>query len=332
MKPNPPSTVRDLKTGFTLVELLVVITIIGILIALLLPAVQAAREAARRLQCSNNFKQAGIALHNYHEHFGCFPPGMLGWRVNWSCPHNTYDSQTTEQRCMWTYISTHGVPAAYIGWGWGAMILPYVEQANAYDRIDFSVSYGPLYANKYASAQTVHLYLCPSDSQGDELVDCCSGQVGALPEEDVARTNMAGVADADDWTCDGCWPLPMAKAQGMMAGNTACKISDVSDGASNTLQIGEVIGNGPGTHKGHFWATWDIMDTGFGINGGVSGSTGGVGGTLYTWGFSSFHPGGCHFLLGDGSVHFLNETIDQSLLRSLTTRAGGELVVSGGGI
>ncbi len=320
------------SSAFTLVELLVVITIIGILIALLLPAVQAAREAARRLQCSNNFKQVGIALHNYHNHHGSFPPGMLGWRVNYSCPNNTYGGEAAN-RCLWAYLSSQDKPSAYVGWGWGAMILPHIEQDNARDLIDFSVAYGPLYeVNKYSSAQTIPAFLCPSDDQGNELVRCCSSQVGDHPDEDVGRTNMAGVADADDWTCDGCWPLPLANAQGMMAGLGACKIGDVVDGTSNTLQIGEVIGNGRGTHQSHFWATWDILDTADGINSGVSDPSGGTGGSLYTWGFASFHPDGCHFLFGDGSVHFLSETIDQTLLRALTTRDGGEPIASGGGI
>ena len=224
------------STAFTLVELLVVITIIGILIALLLPAVQAAREAARRMQCANNFKQAGLALHNYHNLLESFPPGSLTWYVSYSCPHP--NGAQPAERCMWNKLS----PYYQAGWGWGAMILPYIEQANACDMIDFSVHYGPTFfpgdtdppANKFSSAQKIAIYLCPSDPQGDELVSCCSGQVAALPQEDVARTNMAGVADADDFTCDGCFPAPYAKAQGMMAGPLAPARSATSPTAPAT--------------------------------------------------------------------------------------------------
>ena len=98
--------------GFTLVELLVVIAIIGILIALLLPAVQAAREAARRLQCAGRYKQVGVALHNYHSSHNCFPPGMIGW------------TSSTPAACGPPGKS----PAYYAGWGWAAFSLPFLEQ------------------------------------------------------------------------------------------------------------------------------------------------------------------------------------------------------------
>ena len=90
-----------------------------------------------------------------------------------------------------------------------------------------------------------------------------------------------------------------------------------------------MTGNGPGTHQGFFWPAWDILDTSDGINSGLTANSGGQSGDLYSWGFSSFHPGGCHFLFGDGSTHFLSETIDQRVLRYLTTRAGGEVFSKG---
>ncbi|NQT39037.1 MAG: DUF1559 domain-containing protein, partial [Planctomycetes bacterium] len=102
MRANPEPNIQDPKSGFTLVELLVVIAIIGILIALLLPAVQAAREAARRSQCSNNLKQLSLALHNYHDSFKSFPPG-------WCSKRNAGGGKLTD----------------YAFWGWGALILPY---------------------------------------------------------------------------------------------------------------------------------------------------------------------------------------------------------------
>ena len=108
------------RPAFTLVELLVVIAIIAILIALLLPAVQAARESARRVQCSNHFKQVGLALHNYHTAIGSFPPGMIGWDSRWS-----------------SSCGPKGSGSYYIGFGWSSFILPYLEQQNLYDNLTF---------------------------------------------------------------------------------------------------------------------------------------------------------------------------------------------------
>ena len=155
---------RASKHGFTLVELLVVIAIIGILIALLLPAVQAAREAARRMQCANNFKQVGIGMHGYSNAIGTFPMGVAVWDTPSTCsaspdPANSY----------------------YPGFGWAAFLLPYVEHAATYDRFRFYVpnySYPP---NFQAGATFIATYLCPSDAQGRN-----SSVVAAIRE--TART------------------------------------------------------------------------------------------------------------------------------------------------
>ena len=135
---------RTARRGFTLVELLVVIAIIGILIALLLPAVQAAREAARRMQCANNFKQIGIAAHSYHNAVGSFPMGIAMWDnpSNCSAPSNP----------------KHGY---YPGFSWSTFLLPYMEQNQIYDQIQFEdASYGSPH-NFVVSANFVNGYLCP---------------------------------------------------------------------------------------------------------------------------------------------------------------------------
>lgn len=151
---NPPRD-RAARDGFTLIELLVVIAIIGVLVAILLPAVQAAREAARRIQCSNNMKQIGLALHNYHDVHGCIPTTTTG-------------PDTSGGGCGSGFYS------------WMAMILPYVEQGNLYEQIDFDVplsnhcnysnngdyaDYGiaPGHPNAAAARTLVATYLCPSD-------------------------------------------------------------------------------------------------------------------------------------------------------------------------
>ena len=213
MTPDTRPRGRAKRSAFTLVELLVVIAIIGILIALLLPAVQAAREAARRIQCASNFKQVGLAMHNYHTVSGSFPPGMLRLR----------------------------------GFSWSAFILPYLEQNMVHEQIDFGDSYWstPDNTTRWAGAKRINSYLCPSDPQGGELVSCCSGgSVGSDPLEDARQTNMAGVADSDEWNVGTIWPRPLDDVDGMMGGKRGCRISEVTDGTSHTLMIGEVTGKG----------------------------------------------------------------------------------------
>jgi prepilin-type N-terminal cleavage/methylation domain-containing protein/prepilin-type processing-associated H-X9-DG protein len=302
MRVHLPSHGRRSKQGFTLVELLVVITIIGILIALLLPAVQAAREAARRLQCANNFKQVGLALHNYHSARECFPVG----------------------RCY------NGV--AY-DWGWSVYILPYMEKASLYDSIDFKLSGSYWHGQNIAVTKTlIPDYMCPSDPQKGDLI----WVTGATPKPDAAMTNMCGVSDTDDWTMAGASP-PNAYApkdfptnDGVFGGNRPCTFADIKDGSSNTLLVGETTGAGKDTYLGEIWVSANIYDTKEGINGpnttqggiypGTSSSSPGT--SCNDSGFSSYHPGGCNFVLADGSVTFLSQNTAQNILTSLTSRNG----------
>jgi len=301
------------------VELLVVITIIAMLAAMLLPAAQSAREAGRRIQCANHFKQTGLAMRNYHTIHESFPPGMIVWDGRWS------------PSCGET-----GSASQYHGWGWGAFILPHLEQTRLDATIDFDEWYSDLGGNFQAAANRVETYLCPSDPQNGELVGCCSGrQNGTDPYEDLRMTNMAGVADSEDWTCNGIAAYQYRYNDGMMGAREGAKLGQVRDGGSNTLLIGEVTGGGPSTFRAHFWATWDLLDTKDGINGPFTV----VGGAwapdeyhqgTYTGfrdtGFSSYHPGGCYFVMVDGSVQYLSENIASVTLKALTTRDGGEVI------
>jgi prepilin-type N-terminal cleavage/methylation domain-containing protein/prepilin-type processing-associated H-X9-DG protein len=303
--------------GFTLIELLVVIAIIAVLVGLLLPAVQKVREAAARVKCQNNFKQVGVALHGYHAVRGAFPPGISVMYSGAGRPGCGPQDRTS--------------PSAFFGIGWAALILPYLEQDNLAAVTNPSAEY-QLAPNFAAGATRVAVYLCPSDRQGDELVSCCSGRRnGAAELEDLMKTNLAGVGDSVNFTCDGTWPKQLAVANGMFAERNGCRIAEVSDGTSNTLMVGEVTGKGPGTNEAQFWLTWNVLDMRNGVNGPFSLPGGAAPATwnLRNNGFSSYHSGGANFLLADGSVRFVSQNTPYDLLQRLVTRAGGE-VASGG--
>lgn len=309
--------------GFTLVELLVVIAIIGVLVALLLPAVQAAREAARRSSCMNNAKQVGLGLLNYESSKGTLPPGTVMNAANDPL-----------------------VPAGTISYGysWGVYTLPYLEADAAFKQIDTKQPIGNFAANVGAGT-LIPTFICPSaPSEYDHWVECCSNsQHGPSPSDDFRETNFAGVADA--FNAFFANPQPVANGGGVLFNFHPVSLKEVTDGTSRTLMVGEVTG-GLGIHPseggawiGHMYAAWNVQDTAAGINGIGSVPGGrddkvdpfdGDGGNRHfeyydESGFSSFHLGGAHFAMVDGSVQFLEDSIDQNLLGVLTTRDGGDV-------
>ena len=139
-----------IRRGFTLIELLVVIAIIAVLISLLLPAVQSAREAARRAQCLNNFKQIGLALHTYHQSHGVFPPGYVSNFIPGAGGNTSLEVDTGP------------------GWGWASQILPQMEQSNTYNAINFNISM-IMADNNTAQYTRISSFLCPSDTTPDKV-------------------------------------------------------------------------------------------------------------------------------------------------------------------
>jgi prepilin-type N-terminal cleavage/methylation domain-containing protein/prepilin-type processing-associated H-X9-DG protein len=306
------------RGAFTLVELLVVIAIIGILISLLLPAVQAAREAARRMECTNNLKQIALALHNYHDTHRALPFGS-GGRI--------------------------GTPGYAIAGTWPAMILPFLEQKPLYDRFNFKLAMDDP-ANTEAVQTIVAGFICPSDPKGSDPVldnrapgyNNPAKAMGLWYPGCMGPTHMDHCDFCDDqtpsatnWCCQG-WNFG-STANGSIAAGTfagvfgrypkSIRFRDITDGLSNTLMAGETL---PGHCQWNsaYAPNFTTTSTNIPLN-----TMEDAGGSTANWwrtcGFKSRHPGGANFAMADGSVHFLAETIDFRLYNALGTREGGEV-------
>ena len=294
------------RSGFTLIELLVVIAIIAVLIGLLVPAVQRVREAAARLKCKNNLHQIGLALHNYHDRMGAFPPG--------------YQTQVASDNS--------GLGP---GWGWGAFLLDDIEQGNLQRRIRFDLQVSDP-ANAAVRVVPIPIYVCPSeprtgtftvvDANGNGICDVARGSYTAI-------NGILGVS-SDAWDNNGAF----IRNQGM-------RIADIKDGLSTTLMVGEratsmssstwtgavtngvvpavrytnvsdqlanaelasalVLSHGSQDHLPNNPLVFDADAT------------------------SSFHIQGVNFLFGDGSVQSINNSINGMTYEALLTRANGDV-------
>ena len=293
--------------GFTLVELLVVIAIIGALVGLLLPAVQRARESARRMQCQNHLKQIGLALHNYHDIHHKFPPGYLA----------KIDSSGNELGP---------------GWGWGSMILPQLEQSALSQRINFNVCIQQS-ANSFARVQPISTFFCPSDNAPPQWMavsrDLSTGAIqGSICN--TASANYVGVFGTFE---------PGVGGDGIFFRNSAIGLRDIVDGSSSTLLVGERgFRLGEATWTGAITGAAILADGSDGVGTGPPESAAslvlGHTGDGYSPGdrrshvnqFYSEHIGGVNFLYADAHVGFLTNTLNYQTYQALTTRAGGETV------
>ncbi|MGE3809492.1 MAG: DUF1559 domain-containing protein, partial [Gemmataceae bacterium] len=300
---------------FTLIELLVVIAIIGILIALLLPAVQKVREAARRAKCQNQLRQLAIAMHGYlnvHEHF---PAGYL------------FDG---------TDPCTDPKPGRM---PWAIALLPHIEQDNRFRLIDPKGTFHSLYhtnneSNKAVQIQRNRAFECPSDHNNTDQ---------------NANTNYFGVQGggtaAGSYCVEtGSFPNRQNYHNGILYHNSQTRIADITDGTSNTFLLGEtrylgVLSGNPNSSGQYWWGTWGstyyngsgtlpvtLAATRLPINGSdvdPGKDAREARNTVSTIMFGSRHPGGCHFALADGAVRFFSEQINLATYQSMGIRNDG---------
>ncbi len=304
------------RNAFTLVELLVVIAIIGILIGMLLPAVQMVRESARRTQCLNNIRQIGLGLLNYEGSMEEFPPGWI--------------------------TDNLAEPIGETGWGWSAAILPYMEAGNLDDQLNYNLPIADHYHEDLIQTK-LPFYMCPSDP-APEIVNLNThieehGHpiMGAFRKHDeeehehgdqfwVSRSNYSGVFGSNeihDLVEDGIHGNGT-----FFVNNRSAKLRDFLDGQSNTIIVGERrnsegaiswVGVVKQTEDG------DQIDEAVAR---IVGSTDHPPNDEHAHfeDFSSYHPAGINTLLGDGSAHFVTESIDEKVFQALGTRAGREIV------
>jgi prepilin-type processing-associated H-X9-DG protein/prepilin-type N-terminal cleavage/methylation domain-containing protein len=310
---------RHAHLGFTLVELLVVIAIIGTLVGLLLPAVQQARESARRAQCTNNLKQVGLALHNYHEAKKTLPEG-------WLCKPGPDAHDAEEGR----------------GWGWGSRILPFLEENSLFQthieprlKATSANAIADLVASSPAAVQTVIPgFLCPSDaSAGKPTFD--PGSPSGDEEEDAhhpdetpggvaySRTNYVGMFGTGEWhDHDGVEGKPY-EADGLFFANSRMPFRHVSDGLSKTIMVGERdsriggslwIGMVEGTVAAPIARV--VAHAHHAPNGNPA--------EAHFGDFSSRHNGGVNVVFADGHCEFITETIAESVYEAMCTRKAGD--------
>jgi prepilin-type N-terminal cleavage/methylation domain-containing protein len=323
---------RSKRSAFTLVELLVVIAIIGILVALLLPAVQAAREAARRMQCANNLKQYGLALHNYHDTFKVFPPAIL---------NNGRPSAAVLAANYPEGVRNH------TGW---LFMLPFIEMQTVHTQINFNVATnlsnpnagGPAVTtgtNDAITGKRYKIFECPSHPAAGEFRN--EGGTLFYAAVNLHRTSyFFSTGQFTDY--DTTYTLASANIKrGAFGNNGAAKVADITDGTANAIAIGEGMSGarytmspsfGPFAMQGSHTCCHGRVVTDAVVNGAITiaptacrAENWGINaswaadtctpvpankGLSYAWGFQSSHPGGAQFTMCDGSTQFMSESMD----------------------
>jgi len=315
------------RRGFTLIELLVAVAIISILVALLLPAVQAARESARRVQCRNQLKQFGLALHQYHASHGVFPPGYLYFGVTPPPPAdpNFHPPTRVKDGPQLSVTPQSNGP----GWSWLALSLPFLEQSALYDSINFNLPV-EWAANDVPRLQSLPFAVCPSDSEG--------GVFTVYGEQNQPMVQAYSCSYAASYGSFGLINSDPDYGNGLFRRNGRIRIANIRDGASSTIAIGErasMFARAP-------WAGV--------ITGGTIQTTPGA--PVYTatlelapvmvlarmgnndlnsrysepYDFFSPHGNTVYFLFADGSVRPLTSSTDQTIIHALATINNGEVV------
>ena len=303
---------RKCSRGFTLVELLVVIAIIGILIGMLLPAVQQVRAAARRSSCQNNLKNIGLAILNYESAQMKFPAGQ-----------------------KWTANEASGDPNR-LDFGWMAEILPHIEAGNVYDQINFDLPYTNAF-NRLPIANVIPAYLCPSTAQRDgargpdELIRDYDGVTGldlgctdymgvSGPAEKLVNPNSGDNYERQQGILIGIKGL---KGEERMLSPPAVRMGAVTDGTSETIMVTECSGRGtePDDDPHGAWISGKNVTH---VEGGVNEKKAKASRNDEL--IFSEHCGGANAVFVDGSVHFLSANTEAEIIVSRCSRSGGELI------
>jgi prepilin-type N-terminal cleavage/methylation domain-containing protein len=296
---------RSFRAGFTLVELLVVIAIIGILVALLLPAIQAAREAARRSQCNNNLKQIGIGLQNYHDTYKTFPSGGMsaGNRLSWH-----------------------------------VLLLPFIERKALQDKVNFNANSGNGYdvaaaapPNNDITTDLVATYLCPS-APGTKQFENGSTTVYTVHYYGIMGPKGTNPATGAAYSWDNSVAGHGGFAtQGVLLRRDAVGMRDVTDGTSNTFLVGELSwSKTPSGVDNPSYRRWFRGCDGSACGGnknildGLKVSPYNGSNNFNDVSFGSEHPGGCLFVLVDGAIKYVSENVDLTVYKSTASRDGAE--------
>jgi len=328
---------RYSRGAFTLVELLVVIAIIGILVALLLPAVQAAREAGRRAQCQNNLKQMGLALHNFHDTHHQFPAALIH--------SGRYNNPKGVPYCGPEVCYKNEPYVVYNHTGFVAL-LPFLEQQPLFQQYDYrqvgssSSPYGiPIGAdtstnpNRTIADTRLKVYTCPSDRDPVSVTSSDSRTTGFYERTNARRSNyLFNSGLTTDY--DAPWPQASGTSRGTFGNDGAAGMQTCVDGTSNTIAIGESKQMHTDPAYGPYWGTGThtaVHGLGYHINFTPNYPYGACSGTQlkcqYAWGFGSWHTQTTLFVMCDGAVRSLPDRINYLTFRYLQTPDGGEVAI-----